>query len=111
MYLRHIARLQVVPFFTVARVLDRLGLGRLRNLEPNPPVQRYERETPGDLIHIDVKNLAVSAGLGTASVATASRAAPRLLAKTGFTSRSTTPRVFLTWRCWRMTSRPPRSAF
>jgi hypothetical protein len=34
--------------------LNRLGLGRLRNLEPKPPVQRYERETAGDLIHIDV---------------------------------------------------------
>ena len=32
--------------------------GRLRNLEPKPPVQRYERERPGDLIHIDVKKLA-----------------------------------------------------
>ena len=35
-----------------------LGLGRLRNLDPKPPVQRCERERPGDLIHIDVKKLA-----------------------------------------------------
>ncbi len=42
----------------MARVLNRLALGRLRNLEPKPPVQRYEREHPGDLIHIDVKKLA-----------------------------------------------------
>ena len=35
-----------------------LGLGRLRNLDPKPPVQRYERERPGALIHIDVKKLA-----------------------------------------------------
>jgi len=42
----------------VARALNRLGLGRLRNLETKPPVQRYERERPGDLIHIDVKKLA-----------------------------------------------------
>ena len=42
----------------MARTLNRLGLGRLRNLEPKPPVQRYERQTPGDLIHIDVKKLA-----------------------------------------------------
>ncbi len=46
------------PFSTVARALNRLGLGRLLNLEPKPPVQRYERETPGDLIHIDGKKLA-----------------------------------------------------
>ena len=32
--------------------------GRQRNLDPKPPVQRYERERPGDLIHIDVKKLA-----------------------------------------------------
>jgi len=46
------------PFSTVARTQSRLGLGRLRNLEPKSPVQRYERKTPGDLIHIDVKKLA-----------------------------------------------------
>jgi len=56
--LRHIARHLVAPFFTMARVLNRLGLGRLRNLEPKPPNQRYERHHPGDLIHIDVKKLA-----------------------------------------------------
>jgi transposase InsO family protein len=52
------ARLLAAPFSTVARALNLLGLGRLRNLEPKPPVQGYERETPGDLIHIDVKKLA-----------------------------------------------------
>jgi len=30
----------------------------LGNLEPKPPVQRYEREWTGDLIHIDVKTSA-----------------------------------------------------
>jgi len=58
LHLRHIARLLAAAFSTVARALKRLGLGRLRNLEPKPPVQRYERERPGDLIHIDVKKLA-----------------------------------------------------
>ena len=33
-------------------------MGRLRNLDPKLPVHRFEREWPGDLIHIDVKNLA-----------------------------------------------------
>ncbi len=55
---RHIARLLRAPFSTVARALSQLGLGRLRNLEPKPPVQRYEWERPGDLIHIDGKSLA-----------------------------------------------------
>jgi transposase InsO family protein len=58
LHLRHIARLLRAPFSTVARALSRLGLGRLRNLEPKPPVQRYEWERPGDLIHVDVKSLA-----------------------------------------------------
>jgi len=42
---------------TVSRVLKRLGLSRLRDLEPPEPVRRYEREHPGELIHIDIKKL------------------------------------------------------
>ena len=46
-----------MPRSTVAAVLHRLGLGRLQNLDPKPPVRRYEREQPGDLVHLDVKKL------------------------------------------------------
>ena len=42
---------------TVSRVLKRLGLNKLKVLEPAEPVRRYERETPGELIHIDIKKL------------------------------------------------------
>ena len=42
---------------TVSRILRRLGLNRLSALEPAKPVQRYEREKPGELIHIDIKKL------------------------------------------------------
>ena len=42
---------------TVSRVLGRAGLARLSDLEPAEPVQRYEHENPGDLIHIDTKKL------------------------------------------------------
>jgi len=42
---------------TVSRVLRRLGLNRLSALEPAQPVRRYEREHPGELIHIDIKKL------------------------------------------------------
>ena len=42
---------------TVSRVLKRLGLNKLSALEPQP-VRRYEREHPGELIHIDIKKLA-----------------------------------------------------
>ena len=58
LHLRHIARLLQAPFSAVARALTRLGLGRLRNLDPKPLVHRYEWERPGDLIHIDIKSLA-----------------------------------------------------
>jgi transposase InsO family protein len=42
---------------TVARLLRRQGLGRLRQLEPPVPVQRYQWARPGDLLHLDVKKL------------------------------------------------------
>jgi transposase InsO family protein len=42
---------------TVSRILRRLGLNRMRDLEPAEPVRRYEREHPGDMIHIDIKKL------------------------------------------------------
>jgi transposase InsO family protein len=42
---------------TVSRVLKRLGLNKLSALEPAEPVRRYERERPGELIHIDIKKL------------------------------------------------------
>lgn len=42
---------------TVSRVLQRLGLSKLKALEPAVPVRRYEREHPGELIHIDIKKL------------------------------------------------------
>ena len=42
---------------TVSRVLRRLGLSRIGDLEPAQPVRRYQREHPGELIHIDIKKL------------------------------------------------------
>jgi transposase InsO family protein len=42
---------------TVSAVLRRLGLGRLRYLNPPPPVQRYEWARPGELVHLDIKKL------------------------------------------------------
>jgi transposase InsO family protein len=42
---------------TVSRILRRLGLNRLSALEPAEPIRRYEREHPGELIHIDIKKL------------------------------------------------------
>ena len=42
---------------TVSRILRRLGLNRIGSLEPAEPVRRYERQHPGELIHIDIKKL------------------------------------------------------
>ena len=42
---------------TVSRVLRRLGLNALSALEPAEPIRRYERENPGELIHLDIKKL------------------------------------------------------
>lgn len=42
---------------TVARILKRAGLARLRVLEPLEPVIRYEWKRPGDLLHLDIKRL------------------------------------------------------
>jgi transposase InsO family protein len=42
---------------TVSAVLSRIGLGKLNRLEPPEPPNRYERQAPGELIHIDVKKL------------------------------------------------------
>ncbi len=37
--------------------VDEYGISRLRDLDPAEPVRRYERESPGELIHIDIKKL------------------------------------------------------
>lgn len=50
------AELRVSPA-TVSRILRRLGLNRIAALEPAEPIRRYEREHPGELIHIDIKKL------------------------------------------------------
>ena len=50
------AELHISPA-TVSRILKRLGLNRIAALEPAEPVRRYEREHPGELIHIDIKKL------------------------------------------------------
>ncbi len=42
---------------TVSRILNSRGLSHLACLEPKEPRPRYERETPGEIIHIDIKKL------------------------------------------------------
>jgi transposase InsO family protein len=59
-----IARETGVSKATVSRVLRRLGLNRLQALEPAQPIRRYQREHPGELIHIDIKKLGRIDGIG-----------------------------------------------
>ena len=54
---REIAKRVQAPLSTVARELRRVGLHRLEVLDPKPPVQRYEHQHPGDLVHLDIKRL------------------------------------------------------
>lgn len=49
---------------TVGAILRRHGLGRLRALDPKPKVVRYERRSPGELIHVDTKKLGRIHGIG-----------------------------------------------
>jgi len=49
---------------TVSRFMKRLGLSRLKSLEPPVPVVRYERAAAGELLHIDIKKLGRIDGIG-----------------------------------------------
>ena len=51
-----IAEMLGMALSTVSGVLTRIGMGKLGRLGLEP-AQRYERERPGELIHIDVKKL------------------------------------------------------
>ena len=51
-----LAELLELPCSTVSAVLKRCGLGKLGRLGLQP-AERYERERPGELVHIDIKKL------------------------------------------------------
>jgi len=53
----HIAKETGVSPATVSRVLRAAGVSRMKDLDPPEPVRRYERETPGEMIHLDIKKL------------------------------------------------------
>jgi transposase InsO family protein len=52
-----IAEALAMPVSTVSGILTRIGLGTLWRLEPLEPANRYEKQRPGELVHIDVKKL------------------------------------------------------
>ena len=53
----HIAAELAISKASVSRILRRRGLSLLSSLEPQQPRPRYERATPGEIIHIDIKKL------------------------------------------------------
>ena len=57
------ARLDLSPA-TVARILRCKGLSRLKALEPTEPPRRYEKQHPGELVHLDIKKLGRIRGVG-----------------------------------------------
>jgi transposase len=96
-----IAELLDRPLSTVSGILTRIGMGKLGRLGLEP-ARRYERQRPGELIHVDVKKLGRivgGAGKRITGGARATRARLPMLrgagaarrAGTSFTSPSTTP--------------------
>jgi len=58
---------------TVSAILARIGMGKLRRVGLEP-AQRYERERPGELVHIDIKKLGrIERGAGARIVGMANR--------------------------------------
>jgi transposase InsO family protein len=54
---RRIGRELDLSSATVSRILRRARLSRWRDLDPCPPVVRYEHAAPGDLLHLDIKGM------------------------------------------------------
>src|SRR6266581_9689221 len=52
-----IAEVLGLPLSTVSLWLKRIGLGRRSRLQPPEPPNRYERRYPGELVHVDIKQL------------------------------------------------------
>ena len=57
MPIRKISALVGRSVATVSRFVAGLGLSSLKALEPHEPVLRYERQAPGELLHMDTKKL------------------------------------------------------
>jgi transposase InsO family protein len=52
-----IAEVLGLALSTVSAWLKRIGLGKRSRLEPPEPPNRYERARPGELVHVDIKQL------------------------------------------------------
>jgi transposase InsO family protein len=70
-----LAELLGMPLSTVSGILTRIGMGRLGRLGLEP-AERYERQRPGELLHIDVKKLGRIARPGHRVLGPTARARP-----------------------------------
>jgi transposase InsO family protein len=86
-----IAELLGMPLSTVSGILTRTGMGKLGRLGLEP-ARRYERERPGELIHIDVKKLGRIEGGAGHRVTGTRRHGPR-------DQRHGTDRRLVGWEC------------
>jgi transposase InsO family protein len=77
MTMRRIAQHVHVSLSTVGRVCRAAGLSRLNRIDPPPPPRRYEKDRPGELLHIDVKKLGRFDAVGHRITRTRSHGGPR----------------------------------
>src|ERR1700731_3697685 len=75
----HIAAEIGIAKASVSRILKRRGLSRLSSLELQEPHPRYEREKPGEIIHLAIKKLGRFSSVGprVGGVATISPTGPQ----------------------------------
>lgn len=73
---RRLGAILGIPASTVAKVLARAGASRLPRA-PRPPVVRYERERPGELLHVDTKRLGRFFAVGKRILADGIQRSPR----------------------------------
>jgi transposase len=89
---REIAELLGMALSTVSGILTRIGMGKLGRLGLEP-ARRYERERPGELVHIDVKRLGrIRGGAGK-------RVTGRPRHNWGRSDRSGVRRKMVGWEC------------
>jgi transposase InsO family protein len=69
-----IAEVLELPLSTVSLWLKRIGLGKRSRLDPLEPPNRYERRHPGELVHVDIKQLGRISAAGAGHRLTGSRA-------------------------------------
>jgi transposase InsO family protein len=73
-----IAEVLSLAVSTVSLWLKRIGLGKRSRLQPVEPPNRYERQRPGELVHVDIKQLGRISKLGAGHRMLGHRASQRV---------------------------------